>query len=120
MDSRIGYDHKGKKYTFNTSGEYFKPLSSSSIKKIFEGKDSNYAAAILYTKLKHDAGYREENRFGTPSIERYDNGIVGYQCINYYTSLAQAKKEFEGYSQLSPKVGTIAYVDTWLAINNDK
>lgn len=118
MVLRIGYDHKGKKYTFNTSGEYFKPLSS--IKKIFEGKDLNYAAAILYTKLKHDAGYREDNRWDSPSIERYDNGIVGYQCINYYTSLAQAKKEFECYSQLSPKAGTIAYVDTWLAVKNNK
>lgn len=118
METRIGYDNKGKSHTFNTSGEYFKPLSST--KKIFEGENPNYVAAILYTKLQHDRGYREENRWGSPSIEKYDNGVVGYQCINYYTSLAQAKKEFKAYSQLSPKVGTIAYVDIWLAVNNNK
>lgn len=116
METRIGYDYKGEKYTFKTDGEYFPPLSKNT-KNIFEGDDSKFAAAILYTKLVKDIGYREANLWGTPCIERYDNGIVGYQCFSYYTSIEEAKRRYEGYRLLSPKVGTIAYVDIWLAIN---
>ena len=117
METRIGHDYKGKKHSFKTNGEYFPPLSKNT-KNIFEGDKSKFAAAILYTKLVKDAGYREVNRWGSPCIEWYDNGIVGYQCINYYKTIEEAKKEYEGYRQLSPKVGTIAYVDIWLAIND--
>ena len=118
MEARTGRDYKGKVFTFKTEGEYFKPLLST--KAIFEGNDSKYAAAILYTKLKQDIGCHIVNRWGSDCIENYDNGVVGYQCINYYTTLKEAKEEFEGYSRLSPKVGTIAYVDIWLAVNNNK
>lgn len=118
METRIGYDHNRKKYTFNTSGEYYKPLSST--EKIFVGEWSKFAAAIFYTKLVHDIGYRDGMRWGTPCLIPYDNGIVGYQCGQYYKTIEEAKKDFEGYSQLSPKVGCIAYVDVWLAVNNKK
>ena len=117
MDSRIGFDYKGKKFSFKTDGEYFKPNSSK--EGIFDGEWSQFAAAVFYTKLVHDYGYREGMSYGTPCLIEYDNGIVGYQCGQYYKTLEEAKEHFEGYSRLSPKVGVIAYVDAWLAINEN-
>ena len=117
MDTRTGYDYKGKMHTFKTDGEYFKPYCDTS--PIF-GDDCAYAAAVLYTKVVEDKGWKIETRFGTDQIVNYNNGLVGYQCIDYYYSLEEAKKHFEGCSRLSPKVGVVAYVDTWLAENPKK
>lgn len=118
METRIGKDYKGKSYKFKTDGEYFSPLCRNT-SGIFEGFESS-AAAILYTKVVEDRGCHIVNSFGTDVIENYDNGLVGYQCISYYKSLDEAKRDFEGYSKLSPKVGVVAYVDAWLAVNNNK
>ena len=117
METRTCYDYKGKMHTFKTDGEYFKPYCDAN--PIF-GDNRTYAAAVLYTKVVNDKGWKIETRFGTDQIVNYDNGLVGYQCINYYHSLEEAKKHFEGYSQLSPKVGVVAYVDAWLAENPKK
>lgn len=117
MDTRTGYDYKGKMHTFKTDGEYFKPYCDTN--PIFDD-NSIYVAAILYTKVVEDKGWKIEPRFGTDQIVSYDNGLVGYQCINYYRSLEEAKKQFKWYGQLSPKVGVVAYVDAWLAENPKK
>lgn len=117
MKTRTGYDYKGRMHTFKTDGEYFKPYCDTN--PIFDD-NSIYVAAILYTKVVEDKGWKIEPRFGTDQIVSYDNGLVGYQCINYYRSLEEAKKQFKWYGQLSPKVGVVAYVDAWLAENPKK
>lgn len=100
METRTGYDYKGKMHTFKTDGEYFKPYCNAN--SIFDD-NSIYVAAILYTKVVEDKGWKIEPRFGTDQIVSYDNGLVGYQCINYYRSLEEAKKQFKWYGQLSPQ-----------------
>ena len=117
METRTGYDYKGNMHTFKTDGEYFKPYCD--VNQIFRNNHI-YAAAILYTKVVEDEGWKIETHFGIDKIVNYNNGLVGYQCINYYNSLEDAKKHFEEYSQLSPKVGVVSYVDAWLAENPKK
>ena len=117
METRTGYDYKGNMHTFKTDGEYFKPYCD--VNQIFRNNHI-YAAAILYTNVVEDEGRKIETHFGIDKIVNYNNGLVGYQCINYYNSLEDAKKHFEEYSQLSPKVGVVSYVDAWLAENPKK
>jgi hypothetical protein len=119
MDTRVGYDFNGKKHEFKTDGVYFCPNSDTN--EIFDGGySSKFNAAILYTKIVEDKGYKVTNRYGIPYTENYNNGLVGYQCLNYYDTIEEAQRELVSYKELSPKVGVVAYVDVWLAINKNK
>lgn len=96
---------------FEVDDNYIPPLSCT--KSIFEGDKSKFAAAILYTKVVRDKGH-------TDDLKKYDNGLVGYQCIDYFDSLKEAKEKLPTYEALTPKVGVVDYIDIWLANNNKK
>ena len=118
METRIGIGTDGKKYEFQTEGEYYPPNSDAN--ELFKPDFTKFACCVLYTKLRRDDGYKDGMRWGSPSWEYYDNGVVGYQNGQFYETIEEGKQHLENYSQLSPKIGTIAYVDVWLAINDNK
>lgn len=106
---------QGKKISFKVDGDYY---TNANKNELFEGDfvdfvhDFNYCVA--YTTIKHDKGWKEENRWGTPSIVEYDNGIVGYQNFNFFRYKETAEIYYNRLKQLSPKVGTIGYADVFL------
>ena len=53
-------------------------------------------------------------------MERYDNGQVGYQQINFFSNMGEAENDFAIRSRLSPKIGTIAYADVFMITKNGK
>lgn len=104
----------GKQRTFSYEGAYY-TLENINKEEIFDGfEDCN--ACVLYTTIKHDKGWREAVIYGTPRIEDYDNGLVGYQNYNFFKDIEEAKKDFENRKKLSTKVGTIGYCDILLII----
>ena len=94
---------QGKRVTFNVDEHYC--LENDNPEKIFNevffGMFSKMPFALGYTKVVHDKGYREEMRFGSPSIEHYDNGLVGYQNFSFYGSEEEVLLEFANKSKLS-------------------
>ena len=52
----------------------------------FDGFGKDIVAVVLYTKVQHDKGY-DSNLFP------YDNGLVGWQCMNGFKSIEEAKKD---------------------------
>ena len=103
---------QGKKISFKVDGDYY---TNENKNELFDDdfvKDHKYCVA--YTTIKHDKGWKEENRWGTPSIVEYDNGIVGYQNFDFLEHKEEAETLYNQRKKLSPKVGTIGYADVFL------
>ncbi len=115
MRNRTTKTTEGKKVTFQVHDDYY--LGEGDKSQLFKGfEECKYL--VLYTTIKHDKGYREVNRWGTPTLEDYDNGWVGYQHGLFFTTLEEAQKDFEDRKMLTPKVGEIGYADIMLVTNN--
>lgn len=120
MKTRTIITTQGKSITFKLADKlYYTPSVSKAI--IFDDNFKNYKYCVAYTKIKRDCGYRDVIRWGTPSLEYYDNGNIGYQCFNYFNDINEATKDFKGRKKLSPKsfTNTIGYGDVFLIENNN-
>ena len=115
METRIGIGTDGKSHSFKVNDKYYPPYSNTN--GLFS-KFKKCACCVLYTELKDD--YGEVENPAIPCLIPYNNGVVGYQSYNFYDTIEEGKEELKKYSKLSPKMGTIAYVDVWLAINDNK
>ena len=73
----------------------------------FDGFGKDIVAVVLYTKVQHDKGY-DSNLFP------YDNGLVGWQCMNGFKSIEEAKKDLADRKKLTPKYGVEAYADVFM------
>lgn len=104
----------GKKRTFSFVGDYYTPENVNE-KELFANFE-DCKACIAYTTIKDDMGWREVNVYGTPTIEKYNNGPKGYQNYCFFRDIEEATRDFEARKKLSPKVGTIAYCDVFLFI----
>lgn len=62
------------------------------MKNIFEGTDKKLQYAVVYDQLVRDSGWRIGTRYGSPSIDRYDNGIVAYQQMDFFTTRSEANR----------------------------
>ncbi len=103
---------QGNKISFKVDGIYYTKENKD---ELFDGEfnqDCKYC--VTYTTIKHDKGWKEENKFGTPSIVQYDNGLVGYQNFNFLDYKETAEALYNHLKKLSPKVGTIGYADVFL------
>ena len=112
---------QGKKISFSVDSNYYLPLSNADKSTIFDGhfKDSEFCVA--YTRVVHDCGYHDVMMWGTPSLEYYDNGNVGYQCFNYFNSKDEALEDYNARKKLTRKdfTKTLAYADVFLVENNN-
>ena len=112
---------QGKTVSFSVDLHYYLPLPNADKSTIFNGhfKDSKFCVA--YTKVVHDCGYHDVMRWGTPSLEHYDNGNVGYQCFNYFNNEDDALEDYNARKKLTRKdfTKTIAYADVFLIENNN-
>ncbi len=101
-----------KQVEFLCDGRYFVfPFTAEELGEIFEGfPDSPYC--VLYTEIKADKGvsYPEESFYGVP----FDNGNIGYQGCNFYSSYEDAKQAFYNICNYTPMVGVIGYCDVYL------
>jgi hypothetical protein len=103
---------QGKKISFKVDGVYYTKVNKD---ELFGGEfNQGCKYCVAYTTIKHDEGWRTENRFGAPSIERYDNGIVGYQNFNFFEDKETAVTNYNDLKKLSPKIGVIGYADVFL------
>ncbi len=103
---------QGKKISFKADGVYYTKENKD---ELFDGEfNQGCKYCVAYTTIKHDKGWRTENKFGTPSIVNYDNGIVGYQNFNFFEDKEAAEALYNDFKKLSPKVGTIGYADVFL------
>ncbi len=103
---------QGKKVSFKVDGVYYTNENKDELFNEEFAQDNKYCVA--YTTIKHDKGWKEENLWGTPSIVKYDNGIVGYQNFNFFYYKETAETYYNHLKKLSPKVGTIGYADVFL------
>lgn len=105
MKTRTTTATDGKKITFTYDGEYYNPYSlfeKERDKNIIFGshpsfKDMPYC--ISYTKVVQDKGNKFENRFGVPTTIYYDNGLVGYQCYEYFNDKREAFEQYRARKQ---------------------
>lgn len=67
-------------------------------------------AAVVYTEVKRDTGTRIIDPSGIPNLEEYDNGLVGYQHIDYFKTSAEAEKQL----WLKKRVSNKFYVDMFM------
>lgn len=103
---------QGKKISFKVDGVYYTKENKD---ELFDGEfNQDHKYCVAYTTIKHDKGWKEENKFGTPSIVQYDNGLVGYQNFNFLDYKETAEALYNHLKKLSPKVGTIGYADVFL------
>lgn len=107
---------EGKNITFTCNkGWYFIPPFTDEDKDfILKAFDKEHPFAIVYTEVMEDRGFVETTSFGTPTIERYNNGPVGWQNIRLYDTEEEARKELAFIQKLTPKVCTIGYCDVFL------
>jgi hypothetical protein len=59
-------------------------------------------------------------RWGIPTLVHYDNGNIGYQCMNFFNDREEAMQDFKDRQKLTPKsfTKTIAYADVFFVENN--
>jgi hypothetical protein len=110
---RTAISTQGKKVTFKVDGSYLTKDDGT----VFEGFFSGHKYCVAYTTVKHDRGMKETHLWGSPTIEHYDNGNVGYQNFNYFNDKEEAVRDYNGRSVLSPKLGVVAYADVFLFEN---
>ena len=116
MRTRQSFTTQGKRISFKVDNNYY--VIGDDKKKVFEGFFKNHKYAVAYTKVKTDYGTRYENRFGVPTSVRYNNGLVGYQCFNYFNDMAEAMRDFDDRKKLTPKYMGGDYTDVFF-IEND-
>ena len=108
---------EGKRISFNCAdNQYYVVGCDKSI--VFDGLFKNHKFCVCYTKIVSDSGYRDEMRYGVPTLVHYDNGNVGYQCFNYFNDRNEAIEDFKSRQKLTPKYGTLAYADVFFVENN--
>ena len=109
---------KGRKITFTIDEDYV-TIENSEKKKdsIFNGVFSNMLYCVAYTKVKHDIGSKIRSLYGSPSIMDFDNGLVGYQCFDFYNNENEAKDRFNSCSKLDDKYDGTKYCDIMLIKN---
>ena len=105
-----------KEIKFQYDGDYYVNGLDKSI--AFQGYYKDFKYCVCYTKIVHDKGLRSGMSFGSPCIEHYDNGLVGYQNFNFFNDETDAKEDFKLRKKLTTKVGVIGYADVFL-IKND-
>ena len=112
---------EGKNISFTCNkGRYFVPPFTDEDKDfILKAFDETHPFAIVYTEVMEDRGFVETTSFGTPTIERYNNGPVGWQNIRLYDTEEEAIKELAFLQKLTPKVCTIGYCDIFLVRKED-
>lgn len=109
----------GKKYTFKVDKTYYTPEKGNKehiigVAKGFYGNERHYA--VLYTEIKEDKGWRVETHWGHGCIVDYDNGLVGYQQMDFYKTYEEAQEAFENRKKVVGKLcddGT-AFADVFL------
>ena len=74
---------------------------------VFDGFGDDIVAVVLYTKVQHDKGYDS-------NLSPYDNGLVGYQCMNAFKTIEEAEKDYKDRKRLTPKYGVEAYADVFM------
>ena len=104
MVKRTTITNKGKRISFEVDANYFYPEHINNVAeltdKVFNGSFVNMEYCVLYTKVKVDWGEIYENRWGVPVCVRYNNGLVGYQCGDFYHTEEEAKKHYEARLKL--------------------
>ena len=119
MEVRQTITTEGKRISFNCAdNQYYVAGRDKSI--VFDGLFKNHRYCVCYTKIVNDNGYREEMRWGVPTLVHYDNGNVGYQCFNYFNDRNEAIEDFNNRQKLTPTLGknTFAYADVFFVENN--
>ena len=117
MGTRQTTTTEGKRISFMIGdNKYYMPDRDKSI--VFDGLFKDHKFCVCYTKIVRDSGYRDEMRWGVPTLVHYDNGNVGYQCFNYFNDRNEAIEDFKGRQKLTPKCGTLAYADVFFVENN--
>lgn len=88
---------QGKPITFNVDEHYC--LENDNPEKIynevFAAMFPTMPFALGYTKVMHDKGYNGI------TLERYDNGLVGFQNFCFYGNEEEVLLEFSSKSKLS-------------------
>ena len=100
----------GKTYTFRVDLPYHTE-DSYDAEEIFKGWAQKYA--VLYTEIKEDKGEELVERWGLPRLEKYDNGLVGYQQGQLFDTYDEMMRDFKIRQKLVPKVGDVAYCDVF-------
>ena len=119
MGTRTTTTTEGKRISFMIGdNNYYMPDRDKSI--VFDGLFKDHKFCVCYTKIVNDSGWRDEMRWGVPTLVHYDNGNVGYQCFNYFNDRNEAIEDFNGRQKLTPKefTKTIAYADVFFVENN--
>ena len=115
MKNRTTKTTEGEKVTFQIHDDYY--LGEGDKSQLFKGYEQ-FKYLVLYTTIKHDTGLKDVERWGTPTVEHYDNGWIGYQNGMFFTTLEEARKDFEGRKRLTSKVGVVGYADVMLVTND--
>jgi hypothetical protein len=116
MGIRQATTTEGRRISFDVDNHYYTPLCDKSL--VFDGFFKDHKFCVCYTKICNDSGYREETRFGTPTLVHYDNGLVAYQNMNFFNDKKEAEEDFKNRKKLTPKLGVYAYADVFLVEND--
>lgn len=119
MKIRNSVSTQGKRVKFKVDEDYYTPENGHK-SLVFGGLFAKLKYCVAYTKVKRDCGKRFETRYGVPAWVDYDNGMIGYQCFNFFDNKEDARKDFEDRKKLTPKTftNTFAYADVYLIENN--
>ena len=119
MKIRNSVSTQGKRVEFKVDEDYY-TLENGDKSLVFDGSFVKAKYCVAYTKVKRDCGTRLETWYGVPTWVPYDNGMIGYQCFNFFDNEEEARKDFEDRKKLTPKTftNTFAYADVYLIENN--
>lgn len=79
-------------------------------KRIFDKMPRSISYCVVFDETIEDKGWMENEAFGTPTLEAYNNGEVTYQQMNYYETLAEAKEDCE----ILPKIKNRIYKNPFI------
>ena len=107
----------GRTRTFTYNGEYLIPyaVTEKDKQELFKGFPHT-KACVLYTEIVEDRGSRFEMSWGVPKLVDYNNGQVGYQNGQFFSTIEEAERDYEARKRLSAKIGTIGYCDVQLIL----
>lgn len=113
MEKRHSITTQGKQITFNIDKHYYVIGDSDErvMNEVFWGDMKDMPYAVAYTKVMYDKGYN------SITLERYDNGYVGYQNFNYHKTKDEAVKDYEFRSKLSDDFPNGKYADVFIIEN---
>ena len=106
----------GVKRTFYVDDCYYTP-DNVDLDDIFNGFES-CVACVAYTTIKEDKGCNIDP--STCRIDKYDNGLVGYQNHHYFNSIDEAREDYKKRKKLSAGIMTVGYCDVYLFIKKTK